>query len=210
MASRVVIASTARTPFARASKGELKDTRPDTMAALVIKEALHAARASSQADIEDVVLGCAMPEAEQGMNVARIAALAAGLPDDVPAHDRQPLLLVGRAVDRARAPTASPPAPTTSAIAGGVETHVDDPDGRQQAVARTRSSSRSTRRSTRRWASPPRTWPRKFGVSRAEQDAFALRSHTRATTAQKAGKLRRRDRRRQDDHVRRGRQRAGR
>ena len=86
MASRVVIASAVRTPFTRAHKGELKDTRPG-----------HARGARHQGgrrracpglkpeDVEDVVLGCAMPEAEQGMNVARLAALLAGLPDTVPA-----------------------------------------------------------------------------------------------------------------------------
>src|SRR5881394_1754304 len=85
MATRVAIVSTARTPFTRALKGELKDTRPDTMAALVSTAALARASGVKPADIEDVVLGCAMPEAEQGMNVARLASLLAGLPDTVPA-----------------------------------------------------------------------------------------------------------------------------
>jgi len=85
MAERVVIASTARTPFTRASKGELKDTRPDTLAAHVITAAIARVPGLKPADIEDVVLGCAMPEAEQGMNVARPAALLAGLPQVVPA-----------------------------------------------------------------------------------------------------------------------------
>ncbi len=85
MAERVVIASTARTPFTRANKGELKDTRPDTMAAHVINAAIERVPGLKKEQIEDVVLGCAMPEAEQGMNVARIATLLAGLPDTVPA-----------------------------------------------------------------------------------------------------------------------------
>src|SRR5262245_8057210 len=79
--ARVVIASTARTPFTRAHKGELKDTRPDTLAALAIKEAIARVPGLKAEEIEDVILGCAMPEAEQGMNVARLAALLAGLPE---------------------------------------------------------------------------------------------------------------------------------
>src|SRR5678815_136630 len=85
MAERVVIASTARTPFTRANKGELKDTRPDTLAAHAIKQAIARVPGLKPEQIEDVVLGCAMPEAEQGMNVARIASLLSGLPDSVPA-----------------------------------------------------------------------------------------------------------------------------
>ncbi|MGV3624680.1 MAG: acetyl-CoA C-acyltransferase, partial [Archangium sp.] len=85
MSNRVVIASTARTPFTRAHKGELKDTRPDTLAAHVITEAINRVPGLKKEDVEDVVLGCAMPEGEQGMNVARPAALLAGLPDTVSA-----------------------------------------------------------------------------------------------------------------------------
>src|SRR6202011_5929239 len=74
-----------RTPFCRAAKGAFKDTRPDHLGGLVIREALARAKGIAAGEVEDLVLGCAMPEAEQGMNVARISALAAGLPDDVPA-----------------------------------------------------------------------------------------------------------------------------
>jgi acetyl-CoA acyltransferase len=81
----VVIASYVRTPFTRAHKGELKDTRPDTMGAWVIREAIDRVDGLEDDQIQDVVLGCAMPEAEQGMNVARVASLLAGLPDSVPA-----------------------------------------------------------------------------------------------------------------------------
>src|SRR5256884_6459068 len=80
----VVILEGVRSPFTRAGKGLLKDTRPDTLAALVIKEAVARAKIDAK-EVEDVVLGCAMPEGEQGLNVARIAALAAGLPVETPA-----------------------------------------------------------------------------------------------------------------------------
>ena len=78
MSERVVIASAVRTPFTRAHKGEFKDTRPDTLAAHVIREAVAQVKGLSPESVEDVVLGCAMPEAEQGMNVARAAAIRAG------------------------------------------------------------------------------------------------------------------------------------
>ena len=74
----VAIVSGVRTPFARANKGGFKDTRPDTLATIVIEEAVKRSKVEP-GEIGDVILGCAMPEAEQGMNVARIAALAAGL-----------------------------------------------------------------------------------------------------------------------------------
>src|SRR4051812_18578967 len=80
----IVILEGVRSPFGRAGKGQLKDTRPDTLAALVIKEAVARAKIDPK-EVEDVVLGCAMPEGEQGLNVARPAALLAGLPVETPA-----------------------------------------------------------------------------------------------------------------------------
>src|SRR5438034_6783393 len=75
-----VIVSAIRTPVGRAYKGSLRATRPDDLAALAIKEALARVPGLDAKEIDDVILGCAMPEGEQGMNVARIAALRAGLP----------------------------------------------------------------------------------------------------------------------------------
>src|ERR1700726_1619397 len=75
-----VIVSAVRTAVGKASKGALRTTRPDDLGALVIKEAVARAGGLDPKEIEDVILGCAMPEAEQGMNVARIASLRAGLP----------------------------------------------------------------------------------------------------------------------------------
>src|SRR5437660_7971299 len=76
----VIIASSVRTPVGRAYKGTLRATRPDELAAVAIKGALARLPQLDAKEIEDVILGCAMPEAEQGMNVARIASLRAGLP----------------------------------------------------------------------------------------------------------------------------------
>ena len=83
MQDAVIVAAT-RTAVGRAPNGALKTVRPDEMAATVIAEALHRAPGVEPSDIEDVILGCAMPEAEQGLNMARVALLRAGLPVEVP------------------------------------------------------------------------------------------------------------------------------
>src|SRR5450759_5009020 len=81
----VVIVSAVRTPVGKAYKGTLRATRPDDLAAVAIKGALERVPQLDPNEIEDVIFGCAMPEAEQGMNVARIASLRAGLPVEVSA-----------------------------------------------------------------------------------------------------------------------------
>src|ERR1700675_3326892 len=80
-----VIVSSVRTAVGKAAKGTLRATRPDDLAAAVIKEAVARTKGLDAKEIEDVILGCAIPEAEQGMNVARIASLRAGLPVDASA-----------------------------------------------------------------------------------------------------------------------------
>ena len=75
-----VIVAAVRTPVGKAPAGSLRSTRPDELAAAVMREALNRASGVSPSDVEDVILGCAMPEAEQGLNVARIASLRAGIP----------------------------------------------------------------------------------------------------------------------------------
>ena len=81
----VVIASSVRTPVGKAFRGTLRATRPDELAAIAMGGALDRIPQLDKKEIEDVILGCAMPEAEQGMNVARIASLRAGLPVEVSA-----------------------------------------------------------------------------------------------------------------------------
>ena len=78
-----VIASAIRTPVGKAPKGTLRTTRPDEMAAVTIQAALSQSNGIDPAEVDDVIIGCAMPEAEQGMNVARIASLRAGIPVEV-------------------------------------------------------------------------------------------------------------------------------
>src|SRR5246127_1285225 len=81
----VVLVSSVRTPVGKAYKGTLRATRPDDRAAVAIKGALERVPQIDPKEIEDVIIGCATPEAEQGMNVARIASLRAGLPVEVSA-----------------------------------------------------------------------------------------------------------------------------
>src|SRR5262245_32026824 len=80
-----VIVSAVRTAVGKAPRGALSATRPDDMAALAMRSAIERVPGLLPEDIDDIYIGCAMPEAEQGMNVARVAALRAGIPHSVPA-----------------------------------------------------------------------------------------------------------------------------
>src|SRR5690349_348929 len=82
----VAVASAVRTPVGRAVKGTLRSTRPDDLAALAMNEAVKRVKGLKPADVEDVVLGCAMPEGEQGLNIARNAVFVAQWPDSVTAE----------------------------------------------------------------------------------------------------------------------------
>ena len=113
-----VIVAAVRTPVGKAPNGALRHTRPDDLAAAAITAALARVPALDAAEVEDVILGCAMPEGEQGLNVARIASLRAGVPAQRVGRHHQPVLRLGPAVDRLRrradperrAPTSSSPA----------------------------------------------------------------------------------------------------
>ncbi|MBX7100739.1 MAG: thiolase family protein [Myxococcaceae bacterium] len=187
MTERIVIASTARTPFTRATKGELKDTRPDTLAAHVITAAIARVPGLKPADIEDVVLGCAMPEAEQGMNVARPAALLAGLPDTVPgmtinrfcASGVQSIAQVAQSIAAGQYDVA---------IAGGVESMTMIPMGGNKVSANPELMDKHPEVYTSMGATAEKV-AAKFGVTRAEQDALALQSQQKAAKARADGKL---------------------
>ncbi|NCO20265.1 MAG: acetyl-CoA C-acyltransferase, partial [Gammaproteobacteria bacterium] len=119
--SNAYIVSAVRTPVAKAFKGGFRNTRPDDLLAHVIRQALAEVPSIDPAAIEDVIIGCAMPEAEQGMNVARIGALLAGLPDNVPGVTinrfcSSGLQSIAMAADRIRLGEAD------VMIAGGTET----------------------------------------------------------------------------------------
>src|ERR1051325_5910652 len=116
-----VIVSAVRTAVGKAPKGTLKNTRPDEMGAAVIEEAVRRAEGLEKSEIEDVIMGCAMPEAEQGMNVARAAAIRAGLPVETSAMTinrfcSSGLQSIALASDRIRAGGSD------VVVAGGLET----------------------------------------------------------------------------------------
>ena len=115
-----VIVSAVRTPVGRAPKGRLRHARPDDLAAIVLREALARVPAIAADEVDDVVVGCAMPEGEQGLNVARIASLRAGLPVSASAMTvnrfcASGLEAIAIAADRVRSGAA------TVALAGGTE-----------------------------------------------------------------------------------------
>jgi acetyl-CoA acyltransferase len=182
-----VIVSSVRTAVGKAPKGTLKDTRPDEMGAAVIREALRRAPGVELTEVEDVIMGCAMPEAEQGMNVARAAAIRAGLPVETSAMTinrfcSSGLQSIAMAADRIRTGAAE------VIIAGGLETmsmipmggHIIRPN--PYLVEHYPDFYLNMGLATENVA-------RKFEVSREEQDAFALQSHRRAAAAQDAGKF---------------------
>ena len=188
MPSRVVIASAVRTPFTRAQKGELKDTRPDTMASWVIREAIARVPGLKPSEVEDVILGCAMPEAEQGMNVARIAAVLAGLPVEVPAmtinrfcsSGVQSIALAAQAIRSGQYEVA---------VAGGTESMTMIPMGGNKISANPELMERYPEIYTSMGATAENVAAR-FGVSREDQDRFAYESQRRAATAREKGKFR--------------------
>ena len=182
-----VIVSAVRTAVGKAPKGTLRDTRPDEMGAAVIKEAMARVEGLEMSEIEDVIMGCAMPEAEQGMNVARAAAIRAGLPVETSAMTinrfcSSGLQSIAIAADHIRTGGAE------VAIAGGLETmsmipmggHIIRPN--PYLVEHYPDFYLNMGLATENVA-------RKYEVSREEQDAFALRSHQRAARALDEGKF---------------------
>lgn len=182
-----VIVSAVRTAVGKAPKGTLRNTRPDEMGAVVIKEALARVPRLEVAQIEDVIMGCAMPEAEQGMNVARAAAIRAGLPVESSAMTinrfcSSGLQSIAIAADRIRMGGAE------AVVAGGLETMSMIPMGghtirpNPYLVEHYPDFYISMGLATENVA-------RKYQVSREEQDEFALRSHVRAGAALDGGKF---------------------
>jgi acetyl-CoA acyltransferase len=182
-----VIVSAVRTAVGKAPKGTLKTTRPDEMGAAVIKESLARVPGLEASEIEDVIMGCAMPEAEQGMNVARAAAIRAGLPVETSAMTinrfcSSGLQSIAMAADRIKTGA------TEVIVAGGLETmsmipmggHIIRPN--PYLVEHYPDFYLNMGLATENVA-------RKYEVTREEQDEFALRSHTRAAAALDAEKF---------------------
>jgi acetyl-CoA acyltransferase len=183
----VVIASSVRTPVGKAYKGTLRATRPDDLAAVAIRGALERVPQLDPKEIEDVILGCAMPEAEQGMNVARIASLRAGLPIECSAmtinrfcsSGLQAIALAADAIGAGRAEVV---------VAGGTESMTMIPMGGNKVtanpwlVANYPDAYLSMGLTAERLA-------KRFGITREQADEFSLRSHKNAIAAIKAGKF---------------------
>jgi acetyl-CoA acyltransferase len=182
-----VIVSAVRTPVGKAPAGTLRTTRPDELAALAIGEALRRVPGLDPADVDDVVLGCAMPEAEQGMNVARIASLRAGLPVTASAMTvnrfcASGLEAIARAAERIMCGHAA------AAIAGGTESMSLVPMGGHKIAPNPLlvDSYPDVYLTTGLVAE---NHARESKVGREEQDAWALRSHERAIAAIEAGRF---------------------
>src|SRR6266404_4687570 len=182
-----LIISAVRTAVGKAPRGTLRNTRPDETGAVVIKEAIARVEGLDPAEIEDVIMGCAMPEAEQGMNVARSAAIRAGLPVSTSAMTinrfcSSGLQSIAIAADRIRTGSAE------VAVAGGLETmsmipmggHIIRPN--PYLVEHYPDFYLNMGLATENVA-------RKYEVTREQQDEFALRSHQRAAAAIREGKF---------------------
>ena len=183
----VVIASSVRTPVGRAFKGTLRATRPDELAAAAIKGALDRVPQLDPKEIEDVILGCAMPEAEQGMNVARIASLRAGLPVEVSAMTinrfcSSGLQAIAIAAERIMAGGAE------VVIAGGTESMSMIPMGGHKISPNPWLVSNYPDAYLTMGLTAERVAQR-FGITREAADEFSLRSHQKAMAAIQAGKF---------------------
>src|SRR4051794_11566893 len=183
----VVIVSSVRTPVGKAYKGTLRATRPDDLAAVALKGALERVPQLDPKEIEDVIIGCAMPEAEQGMNVARIASLRAGLPVECSAmtinrfcsSGLQAIALAADAIMAGRAEIA---------VAGGTESMTMIPMGGNKVsanpwlVANYPDAYLSMGLTAERLAT-------RYGITREQADEFSLRSHKKALAAIEGGKF---------------------
>ena len=185
--TEAVVVSAARTPVGKAPNGALRTTRPDELAAVAIAEALRRAPGLDPAEIDDVILGCAMPEAEQGMNVARIASLRAGIPVESAAVTinrfcSSGLQAIAFAAERIACGSAR------AIVAGGTESMSLIPMGGHKVAPNPELMRRypdvylSTGLVAENHAARSK-------ISREQQDAFALRSHERAVAALDAGRF---------------------
>ncbi len=182
-----VIVSAVRTATGKAPKGTLRGTRPDELAAATMAEALRRVPGVQPSDIDDVIVGCAMPEAEQGLNVARIAALRAGIPVTASAVTvnrfcSSGLQAIAYAAERIMCGGAS------AIVAGGTESMSLVPMGGHTVAPNPALVDQypDVYLSTGLVAE---NHAREHGISRDEQDTFALRSHEKALAAIAAGRF---------------------
>jgi len=182
-----VVVSAVRTAVGKAPRGILKDTRPDDVAAIVIKEAVSRVPGLKMEEVDDVVLGCAFPESDQGLNLARVVAMRAGFPDTVPGQTVNRFCSSGlQAI--ATAAHGIMVGATEVMVAGGVEFMSQvpimglTPSPNPYLVEHNPQVYTSMGLTAENVAE-------KFGVSREDQDRFALLSHQKAAKAIKEGKF---------------------
>ncbi|HEX9617478.1 MAG TPA: acetyl-CoA C-acyltransferase [Anaerolineales bacterium] len=180
-----VIVAAVRTAVGKAKRGSLATTRPDELAAAVIRELLRRAEGLDPADVDDVILGCAFPEGEQGMNMARLVALRAGLPESVPAETLNRFCSSGLQTI-AHAAQAIMAGQAQTIIAGGTESMSMVPMTGNKFAPNPFFARESPRMFTNMGLTAENV-ASKYGVSRQDQDEFALRSNQRASAAVEGG-----------------------
>src|SRR5512135_1749188 len=180
-----VIVAAARTPVGRAKRGSLTTVRPDEMAALVIKDLLRRASAIDPIEIEDVIFGCAFPEGEQGLNMARMIALRAGLPVSVPAETINRYCSSG-VQSIAHAAYAIQSGQIEIAIAGGAESMTMIPMTGFKFSPNPYFAQDLPHYYTNMGLTAENVSV-KYGVSRQDQDEFSLKSHQKAARAVNSG-----------------------
>jgi acetyl-CoA acyltransferase len=182
-----VIVSSVRTAVGKAPKGALRTTRPDDLAATAIKEAIARVKGLDPKEIDDVVIGCATPEAEQGMNVARIASLRAGLPVTTSAMTINRFCSSGlQAI--ANAAQSIMAGHSEVAIGGGTESMSMIPMGGNK-VAPNPWLADNYPDTYLNMGLTAENLAKKYGVTREQADEFALASHQKALAATAAGKF---------------------
>jgi acetyl-CoA acyltransferase len=182
-----VIVAAARTAVGKAKRGSLATVRPDEMAAAVVRDLLRRAPALNPAEVEDVILGCAFPEGEQGMNLARLVALRAGLPESVAAETINRFCSSGlQAI--AHAAFAILAGQLQVAIAGGVESMSMVPMTGFKFSPSPYLAENAPQAFTSMGLTAENVALR-YGVSREDQDKFSLRSHQRAIQAVESGRF---------------------
>ncbi len=182
-----VLVAAVRTPVGRAPKGALSTTRPDDLAATAITGALDRLPALDKAEIDDVILGCAQPEGEQGWNIARFAALRAGLPVAIPGATVNRLCASGlEAIALADQRIRSGGAQII--VAGGAESMSLIPMGGNKPSPNPWLASNYPASLLTMGLTAERV-ARHYSISRDDQDAFALSSHKKALAAQAAGRF---------------------
>ena len=182
-----VIVSAVRTAVGRAPRGSLRNTRPDDMAGWVVKEALNRATGLKPGEVDDLVMGCSFPEAEQGLNVARLISYIAGLPYTVPGQTvnrfcSSGLQAIAIGAEHIMCGFAD------AIIGGGVESMSMVPMGGNKTVPNLKLIEAYPEGYTAMGVTAENV-ARTFGISREEQDAFALKSHQKAAAAVKAGRF---------------------